>query len=277
MTSVTMGGVEPSQLSLLQPPTHKALPGTLRLLTWNVQHANSARSWAQAEWLAAQDADVVVLTEVASGGYALSQALEEHGFTVQYADGGRDYLTMIASRIGKAELADEVRLAHLPHRCVAARLHLGDAPTVGVVGLYVPSRGPKERRNADKRAFQDAVAAILPGLARALAVPGPVVVAGDLNVVQPGHQPHHQVFAAWEYDFYRAFAAAGFGDAFLYCQPDAIDHSWYGRRSGDGYRLDHIFCSPVTAVTRCSYLHEPRITGLSDHSAMAATLTLATP
>ena len=42
---------------------------------------------------------------------------------------------------------------------------------------------------------------------------GPVIVAGDLNVVEPGHQPRYPVFGGWEYDFYRSFAAAGMTDA----------------------------------------------------------------
>ncbi|WP_431929942.1 endonuclease/exonuclease/phosphatase family protein [Nonomuraea jabiensis] len=267
------GNGERHQLSLLQPGTHEAEPGRLRLLTWNVQHANASRSQRQADWVAAQDADVVVLTEVAPGGHALAQALDERGFAVHHGDGGVDYLTVIASRVGKAEPAD-LGVAHLPHRCAAVRLHLDHGVSVGVVGLYVPSRGPNERRNVDKRAFQKAAAAVLPGLADSLDVQGPIVIAGDLNVVEPDHQPHHSVFGGWEYDFYRAFAAAGYGDAFRHCRPDTVDHSWYGRRSGDGYRFDHMFCSPVTAVTGCSYAHEPRLERLSDHAVMTATITV---
>ncbi|MFF4988261.1 endonuclease/exonuclease/phosphatase family protein [Streptosporangium saharense] len=262
------------QLSLLQPAiTHRGEPGRLRVLTLNVQHANPARTRRQADWLAGQDADVLVLTEVTPGGHTLTQALEERGFTVHMGDGGGDYLTVIASRTGKQEPA-EVRPTHLPHRCAAVRLHTDEGFTVGVVGLYVPSRGPQERRNVDKRAFQDAVAALLPRLADDLAVSGPIVIAGDLNVVEPGHQPHHAVFGAWEYAFYDAFGAAGYTDAFRHCHPETIDHSWYGRRSGDGYRFDHLFCSSADAVRTCSYLHEPRTSGLSDHAAMTATITV---
>jgi len=48
-----------------------------------------------------------------------------------------------------------------------------------VVGLYVPSRGPKEQRNVAKRTFQDAVAAALPDVRRRMGVGGPVVLTGD--------------------------------------------------------------------------------------------------
>lgn len=262
------------QLSLLQPGAHHAEPGRVRVLTLNVQHASPARSRRQAEWLAAQDADVVVLTEVTPGGHSITQALDEHGFTVHAADGGSDYLTIVASRIGKPEAAPEIRPGHLPHRCAAVRLHLDEGPSIGVVGLYVPSRGPQERRNVDKRLFQGAVAELLPTLADGLAVTGPIVIAGDLNVVERGHQPHHAVFSKWEYDFYGAFAAAGYGDAFRHCHPDVVDHSWYGRRSGEGYRFDHIFSSPAGAAVACSYVHEARTSGLSDHAAMTAAIAV---
>ncbi|MEU9836303.1 endonuclease/exonuclease/phosphatase family protein [Streptosporangium sp. NPDC048047] len=266
------------QSSLFAPASgeYRGVPGRLRVLTWNLQRANAARSVRQADWIAAQDVGVAVLTEVAPGATAITQALSERGFTVHVpAGGGDDYLTVIASRVGKAEPVTDIAPAHLPHRCAIVRLHTDDGPTVSIVGLYVPSRGPKQRRNVDKRAFQDAVAAMLPSLADDLAAAGPVVIAGDLNVVEPGHRPHHAVFGAWEYAFYRAFSLAGYDDAFRRCCPEDFDYSWYGRASGAGYRFDHIFCSPPEAVTSCCYLHDPRLAGLSDHAAMAATLTLA--
>ncbi|MFI6883901.1 endonuclease/exonuclease/phosphatase family protein [Streptosporangium canum] len=265
------------QFSLFAPAggEHHAEPGLLRVLTWNLQHASPERTMRQADWIAASDADVAVLTEISPGASAITQALTGHGFTVHVPEGGGgDYLTIIASRGGKAEPVTDIAPSYLPHRCAVIRLHTDDGHIVSVVGLYVPSRGPQERRNVDKRAFQDAVAAMLPSLADDLEAAGPVVIAGDLNVVEPGHQPHHKVFGAWEYGFYRAFEDAGYGDAFRRCHPETSDHSWYGRRSHAGYRFDHIFCSPQEVVTSCCYLHDPRISNLSDHAAMTATLTL---
>jgi exodeoxyribonuclease-3 len=251
--------------------------GWLRLLTWNVQHASPSRARQQVAWLAGRhDTDMLVLTEVADtpGGRTLVQLLGEHGYSIHLdADAGGDYLVLLAARVGRLEPILTVRAAHLPHRLTVARLHLPDGQGVSVAGMYVPSRGAKERRNLDKRAFQDAVVAVLPRL-RALGAEGPVILTGDLNVVEPNHQPHHAVFGAWEYSFYRAFGAAGFVDAFRHLHPGALEHSWFGRRSGAGYRFDHVFCSApdLPAVRDCRYLHAPREQGLSDHSAMLAAL-----
>lgn len=267
------------QLALIPPGEashYQEAPGCLRVLTWNVQHASPVRSFRQGAWIAAQPADVAVLSEVAAadGRHALAQSLSEHGFTVCCSPAPGGYRTMVASRTGTQEPRVQIWTGLLPHRFVAVRLSFGEEPAVGVVGLYVPSRGSSERRNVDKRAFQEAVTRLLPRLADALMVDGPIVIAGDLNVVEPGHQPHHAVFGSWEYDFYDAFEKSGYGDAFRHAHPGQTDHSWFGR-SGNGYRFDHIFCSRLDAVRECRYLHEPRAAGLSDHSAMIATIAVS--
>jgi exodeoxyribonuclease-3 len=255
----------------------------VRVLTWNVQHASAARTYRQALWLATgHGADVLVLTEVAAGhsGQLLAGYLEEIGYTVVLPAPDQDdrYRVLLACRIGVLDRVD-VGISVLPHRGISARITWPEAQ-VGVVGLYVPSRGPQHRRNVAKRAFQDAVTSALPGLADRLGITGPIVIAGDLNVVEPGHDPHYPVFGTWEYDFYRSFADNGFTDAFRLRYPSGMDYSWFGRPSGEGarngYRFDHAFVTAAHfgVVRDCRYLHTVRENGLSDHSAMALTLAL---
>jgi exonuclease III len=250
-------------------------PTRICVVTWNVQHAGPGRSHRQVDWLATcPDPDVVVLTEVSSGpgSVALTQALTGHGYTVLTPDITRPgtYGTLLATR---CEIQKQLHpgIPVLPHRSVAAIIHAAGHPLT-VVGLYVPSRGPRQRRNVDKRSFQQAAAAALPALGHTTS---PVLITGDLNVLEPGHQPHYRLFGTWEYDFYRAFAAAGFLDAYRAVQPDGADHSWYGR-AGNGYRFDHTFLSTPhrPELEACAYDHEPRLAGLSDHSAMITTLHL---
>jgi len=105
----------------------------------------------------------------------------------------------------------------------------------------------------------------------------PIAAAGDLNVVEPGHQPHHKVFGRWEYTFYDAFGEAGFSDAFRHLHPDGSEHSWFGR-SGLGFRFDHIFTTTAHAaqIVACGYDQTPRRANLTDHSAMTLTLSMTT-
>jgi exodeoxyribonuclease-3 len=213
-----------------------------------------------------------VLTEVPGSRTAdiLVEALHTRGYAVCLADGdGADFRVIVGSRTGRLTIAAGLSDAYLPHRLVAVRVNTPDRALLSVIGLYVPSRGPQHKRNVAKREFQDSVARLLPRLTTYLGPDTPIVIGGDLNVVEPGHTPHHPVFGAWEYDFYRAFLQAGFVDCFRHLNPCTLDHSWFGR-SGSGYRFDHLFITSEHArlVARCSYLHEARIGGLSDHAAM---------
>jgi exonuclease III len=263
----------PRAAAPLFPERPPAAGAGFRLLMLNAQHSSAERARRQADWIAAQEsAGIVVITEVSPGpgGDALANSLTGHGYHSIVAPpcGTREYRVILASRDATLETAPS-GVGFLPHRAPAAVT--AGAQQVALLGLYVPSRGPRERRNEDKRAFQAAVAQALPGFLAGF--DGPVIVAGDLNVVEPGHQPRYPVFGGWEYDFYRAFAAAGMTDAYRARHPDGAGHSWYGR-GGNGYRFDHAFITSTHArlVRDCGYLHEPRQLGLSDHAAMTMAL-----
>lgn len=247
-----------------------------RILVFNAQHASPARSRRQAEWIGSQQtADLVIITEVSSGpgGAALLAALADNGYvrTVAPSPGFSDYRTVLASRSANLEPMRAVITAS-PHRSPGAVVQIG-GQTLRIVGLYVPSRGPQERRNESKRVFQAAVSSALPGLVANF--DGLVVVAGDFNVVEPDHVPHHKVFGSWEYDFYQSFEQAGFTDAYRSIHPTTIEHSWFGR-SGNGYRFDHAFVSArhQDQIQMCNYLHSPRENRLTDHAALTFAITL---
>ncbi|NKY87545.1 endonuclease/exonuclease/phosphatase family protein [Nocardia veterana] len=251
----------------------------VRVLTWNVQHANTLRARKQVSWLSRVDADVVVLTEVSAGaaGEVTAQWLREAGYAVHLPQPGADRYRVLVAAKGITDPV-ETAIAVMPHRFVTVRVKPATGALFTVAGIYVPSRGPKHERNVAKRAFQDAVSAALLALTEQCTPVGPCVIAGDLNVVEPDHVPHHRVYGAWEYDFYRSFAANGFIDAFRLLHAERTEHSWFGRVGADGerngYRFDHLFIDSDHRhlVRECAYQHRPRLNGLSDHSAMTLTL-----
>ncbi len=254
-------------------------PGEVTVMTWNVQHANIFRTQRQVAWLNRVAADVLVLTEVPAGvtGDRLAHWLEQDGYTVLLPDPGQDrYRVLLAARGMLEPIRDVVSV--MPHRFAAARVKHSGGPDLVVAGMYVPSRGPAGHRNVAKRAFQEAVAAGLPALREHAGTAGPCLVVGDLNVVEPGHVPHYRVFGGWEYEFYRAFAAAGFLDAYRLRHPGEVEHSWFGRAAPDGsrngYRFDHGFITAEhqALLYSCRYQHRPRLNELSDHSALILTL-----
>jgi exodeoxyribonuclease-3 len=144
----------------------------IQLLTCNVQRANVTRTLRQVAWLASSNADALVLTEVSAGesGDLLARSLTEIGFGVLIPKPAANdrYRILVACR-DVEPTSVEIGAGSIGHRCAAARIAF-PAGEIGVLGLYVPSRGPKDRRNQDKRAFQDCAAMLLPRVTAALDV-----------------------------------------------------------------------------------------------------------
>jgi exodeoxyribonuclease III len=247
----------------------------IRLLNWNIRNPSLSRAQQQADWLIQTGANVIILTEAkySQGCRFLSDWLTSYGFTVFFPQPTTmDYCVIIAIKEIHHQKV-ELDAAFLSHRLVS--LHCETAiGMVHIVGTYVPSRGPKERRNEDKRQFQTQIMHLLRDRSRS----STIILAGDLNVIERNHIPHHAVFGEWEYEFYETFTQNGWMDAYRYLHPASLEYSWFGRKR-EGYRFDHIFISDGLSpyVTECWYTHEVRTTGLSDHSAMFLTLLPSDP
>ena len=244
-------------------------PETLEILTLNIGNPSRERAERQLKWLQRRPEDVVVLTETAPsrGCDLIAERLSKARWEVRFprpVEGERGVL--IASRMRLAERGDDV-LGYLPAR--AERAHLAGA-TLEIVGAYVPSRDDSAGKTARKRRF-------IEGLSESLEeAPSCGVLIGDLNIIEPAHQPSYAWFQDWEYDFYRGLQDRGWVDAYRHCSPNGMEHSWVGYED-DGYRYDHAFVSAELAerVLTCAYVHETREHRLTDHSAMTLTLRLA--
>jgi len=259
------------QLFLFTPSTvtKKAAESEIRILTWNISNPSLSRACKQLEWLASTKANVIILTEArrSEGCTFLRDGLENMGFSVFFPALAHDKYCVLMAEKGFSGKARPLGLSFLPERIQAVRLptFLGE---LTVVGMYVPSRGPRERRNVDKRRFQNQIISLLTSMYKS-GTTNSLVAGGDLNVIPPDHEPSYSIFGDWEYQFYNAFLKAGLIDAYKLVNPGGQEHSWLGRQ-GDGYRFDHLFLSHGLSsnVHGCGYCHEPRISELSDHSAL---------
>jgi exodeoxyribonuclease-3 len=249
----------------------------LSFLTFNIGNPSEQRAERQLAWLAGRSEHVLVLTETkaSAGCRLLASAFVEAGWRVSFpVPAPGEYGVMIISRV-QARLGDfGDRIGYLPTRAASVTLPAPAGP-IEVIGAYVPSRDAGPEKTERKRKWLAACLAALGTRDTA----HPAVLLGDLNVLEPGHEPRYPFFVPFEYDFYLALSANhDLLDAFRHLHPAAAEYSWVGR-TGDGYRYDHAFCSAslAPAISSCGYVHEPRTNGLSDHSALTAYLTLQPP
>jgi exodeoxyribonuclease-3 len=250
---------------------------SLSVLTLNIANPSPDRAQRQLTWLAGREEHVLVLTETkASQGCALlAGAFRAAGYTVfDSPPAPGEYGVMIASRVRAEPDHLTTGLGYLPSRAASCLLPTPDG-TMRLVGAYVPSRDASVEKTERKRRWLAEFGAILDSAGG----PHPVVLAGDLNVLEPGHQPRYRFFTDFEYDFYRSLTDRhGLVDAYRHQHPDTVEHSWVGR-TGDGYRYDHAFCTAALGdrITGCGYDHTPRLERLSDHSALTMQLAVTSP
>jgi len=251
-------------------------PPGLSLLTFNIGNPSAERAQRQLAWLADRDEQVLVLTETkaSAGCRLLADAFAGTGHTVCFPQPGPgEYGTMIVARVAATPDPFSDAIGYLAARAAALTLFAPDGP-LRVIGLYVPSRDASLGKTERKRRWLACCDTALASTAGQ-----PTLLLGDLNILEPGHQPRYPFFAPFEYDFYQTLVGThGLTDAFRDLHPDAAEYSWIGR-TGDGYRYDHAFCSRQLAgrVTACQYVHQPRLDKLSDHSALTMRLDLAAP
>jgi exonuclease III len=256
------------------------------VLTWNVAGRLSRLSEQVARVLDHR-ADVVCLQEVipnalpgwSSGleaaGYAIAASAVAPGATRVHRLG-----VLVAARHALTALAPAAELPW-PERVLAADVRPPGWPqALRVVCLHAPLS--KSADQAKVRTFE-VVYASLSSLGDQL----PAVLCGDLNT--PRYEARDgvvQTFAQTRSGRLRPqfgerhdraertilAGAPGWRDAFRTLHGyEARDRSWKTGRH-PGYRLDHILVSPALTVLACAYDHGARESGLSDHSAMSATI-----
>jgi exonuclease III len=241
----------------------------LSICALNVNSPNPSRAQRIVNWLLATKSNALVLTEMqpTDGGRHILACLQAEGFTTTCAPGWTDarYLTAIATR---GVEATPVQPAAFDPRIVVVDL-TADGVTVRLAGIYGPTNGMTADSSHRRRVFQHRLLGYLTDINDPA-----LCVVGDLNVVEPNHQPHLPAFENHDYAFYTGLLALGLRDAYREHNPTGIDHSWINSRFGS-QRLDHTLVSPGAGEIRtCAYDHTTRREELSDHAALLTTVQL---
>jgi exonuclease III len=253
------------------------------LVSWNVA-GRVKRLEEQAERLLGLGADVLCLQEITRGTLPRWRALLHEAGYVGIEHGElpatgrkRPLAVLTASRTPlHAVLVDGVPW---PERVLA--VHLSDGTEI--VNVHSPiSPKPDLAKVRTHEAVHRHFADHEPGYAR--------ILCGDLNTPRKEHadgtvwtfardrygQLRPERGERWEeaeLALIHGLEPYGYRDAFRLLHPDSIDElSWEWPRWGGGYRLDHLIVSPSLTVHSCSYEHQWRRDGLSDHSALIARL-----
>lgn len=246
------------------------------LLTLNVSNPPRARAEALLHWLWPRDEDVWVLTEVGTGaGSGLLQSVcRAAGFEVHVTDRSELGVLTVA-RVGGLTPAPVTPSVLLPGRVdsLAWQADSGGR-ALRILATYGaasdPVRYSSKAQRERKRQWLTAYAAVV----REWTAHGDRgIVLGDLNLVDPVHEAPLKFVLAEETAAYRAMSEVhGLVDAFRVHHPDADVVSWMDH-SGVGSRYDHAFVTPDLVVDGCDLVHEPRVDGLTDHSALSVTLS----
>ena len=257
----------------------------MQLLSWNVQ-GKLTRLPEQVLRVGTLAPDVVCLQEVTSKGAPLwDHALSELGYTSiahpqPWAAGEarkRRLAVLIAAREPIA--VSPVPGVPWPERALSARFPDG-FELVNLHSPISPSPGLAKVRT------HEAVFAHL-----SAAADHPRALCGDLNTPRREHADGSVwTFARDRYGrlrpdrgerwdtaesaLIRGLEPFGFRDAFRALNGFAAkEPTWEWPRWGGGWRLDHLIVSADVRVRSCSYLHDWRREGLSDHSALLAELS----
>ncbi|WP_158632573.1 endonuclease/exonuclease/phosphatase family protein [Verrucosispora sp. FIM060022] len=239
----------------------------LSVLTINVQAAAPARAQRLLTWLLNRDDDVIILTETSNGPGTrhLLTELGAAGLTVTHQHSpDSDRGCAIATRVPSRPAPHLTAGISLPGRAPAVTLDT--EPAITVLGLYVPSSDRAPNKVAKKRTFLTTVQETLTRLATTDRAH--LVVGGDYNVISRDHQPRYPGFLAFEYEFLDTLSDLGLADIHQHLHPGVQAHSWIGR-GGNGYRFDYLHAGPGLQphLSTATYLHQPRLDGLTDHAA----------
>jgi exodeoxyribonuclease-3 len=245
----------------------------VRVITLNLNGIRSAASKGAFDWLAQQDADVILLQEVRA---------QEHQIPPEILEGYVAYWNL-AEKPGYSGVGALTRLT--PKR-VTRGIGMPDFDAEGRVlqlefkdwnalSVYVPSGSSGEARQVVKMRFLEAFLEHAAQLGRE---GKDVLMAGDFNIA------HRQIdlknwrsnqqnsgFLPEERAWLDQLLGVGYADTFRdLVGPEAVHYSWWSNRgrareNDVGWRLDYHFCTPgLSGRARQASIYRDRF--FSDHA-----------
>lgn len=238
--------------------------GSLSALALNVAAPTKESARGLLEYLWSRDEAVLVLSEVTrgEGSRLILDVCRAAGHAVLHAPlSGRD--RGVALIVREPELA--VGAPSFPCGPRVVRVRLGEVDMLGVYGAASdPVRYSSAAQRERKRAWLGEFTSLMRGVAGESS--GPILLAGDLNIVDPDDRDGLPYVLAQERAAYADLIDLGLRDAYRDAAggtaPTWLDHT------GVGCRYDHVFVRDL-GVLGAEIDDAPRLRGRSDHSALA--------
>ncbi|WP_346888876.1 endonuclease/exonuclease/phosphatase family protein [Clostridium sp. UBA1056] len=249
----------------------KANEKKIKILFWNIQNPSYERAKKQLEWMYSLNVDVFILTEVklSNGFYYIKTELEQLGYEIVF-NRSEEYFTVIAIREIKfiqKEFSINVKSQRIA--MIEMDTFVGK---VTLIGAYIPANGFEFNKIKAKNEFQEKFLDNIVKLMKDNLNNSEFIIGGDLNILEPGHNPNYPEFIKWNY-FYEGLTKLNLNDAFRVLNPLMSGYTWNQRN--EPQRLDYIFITNkiITYVEECIYIDKPREEKLSDHSAQLLILS----
>jgi exodeoxyribonuclease-3 len=221
----------------------------MKLVALNIRHGGGARSSRIGDYLIAQDADVVILSEFRTGGACrgLTTRLTALGYAVAHPDAGPAVNTVaVFSRCGLEMIAGPPVSPDLLRHLVAVRVR-GRV----ILAVYFPQREAK-------RLLFEALQSWAPGAD---------YLIGDFNT---GRHLLDEVGTTFHCaDAFEALLRCGYHDAWRERNPDEKTYSWQSGR-GRGFRIDHALVAGccLSGIRAVYYDETSNDDEITDHSAV---------
>ena len=227
----------------------------LKIISWNIRQGGGTRITKLISKLAEQASDIIVLSEFRNNhsGQKIRAALLQSGYRFQaVTQAQRD----VNSAAIFSKLPGNVTLYPQSDPTYAHNILSMTFEAFTVYGMYLPH---KKKHILFDLLIQEAQ------------MDHPGIMVGDMNSGKNGIDQKGNSF--WYEDKLMQLEKNGYIDAFRAMKGQVAEFSWFSHQ-GNGYRYDHTYIddSLLPIVKDCYYLHEWRISGLSDHSPMVLEL-----
>lgn len=232
-----------------------------KILTWNIRQGGGSRLGKILSTIDGHAADVIVLTEFRNNrqGQAIQKYFTQAGFTFTKASSAvpTQNSILIASKAPPLACSTCEELGSESFRCLRI-----EYPSFYLLGCYFAQKQSK------LPLWKYIVAFAKTNINR------PCIVLGDFNTGKHYEDETGKTFYCSEW--FERLIDTGWTDAWRYFATSRQEYTWFSR-SGNGFRIDHAFVSPpmLPFLSNCSYSHEERKQGISDHSALLVELDLA--